>query len=94
MIQCINIDFAVCNPNPCQNGGKCVSQDESYFICECPNHCHGKNCETCNQGKSLHETETNCFGSLFPGVNTNYSFSYSHFSSFSIKIWISNPLVD
>ena len=36
-----------CQPNPCQNGGSCVDQADS-FVCVCPNgvggkFCHGEN---------------------------------------------------
>ena len=46
-------DFVMCNPNPCQNGGTCTSQDKIRFNCKCPSHCKGANCEKCELGMKL-----------------------------------------
>ena len=43
----------MCNPNPCQNGGTCASEDKNRFTCKCPKQCKGANCEKCELGMKL-----------------------------------------
>ena len=45
------VDFEVCNPNPCQNGGTCKHVSPIRFTCACPKHCNGLRCENCTSGK-------------------------------------------
>uniref|UniRef100_A0A668T283 EGF-like domain-containing protein n=1 Tax=Oreochromis aureus TaxID=47969 RepID=A0A668T283_OREAU len=36
----------VCNPDPCQNGGKCERLlDSNDWLCECPDGYYGDTCE-------------------------------------------------
>ena len=37
-------DPSFCHPNPCENGGACVSEATTY-ICECPIRYSGKKCQ-------------------------------------------------
>ena len=34
-----------CQPNPCQNGGTCIPQGTSSFLCQCPSTFYGYCCE-------------------------------------------------
>ena len=47
------VDFEVCNPNPCQNGGTCKALSSTRFSCACNKHCNGSNCENCALGKDI-----------------------------------------
>ena len=71
-------DFDVCNPNPCQNGGTCItSWLPDDFICACQKHCNGTNCENCAMGKFF-------FKNL-----QNYNF-WQRYSFFQYMFWTLN----
>ncbi len=39
------VAYTPCQPNPCQNGGTCVSQGATFY-CQCPSMYIGRCCET------------------------------------------------
>ena len=45
----INILPSICDPNPCLNSGQCVDYTDQY-VCYCPTHTLGTNCECVDQG--------------------------------------------
>lgn len=34
-----------CNPNPCQNGGKCITSGKKQYMCQCIGHFTGRFCK-------------------------------------------------
>ncbi|CAH1772706.1 unnamed protein product, partial [Owenia fusiformis] len=46
MVTMIPCPVDPCEPNPCQNGGSCVSYDDATFKCYCLSPFGGKQCQT------------------------------------------------
>lgn len=46
------------NPNPCENGGKCISDDPDSYICDCLSDYSGKHC---GKHKSDHPDKDYCY---------------------------------
>jgi len=46
LFQCVLISDNPCANNPCQNGGTCQPDGNSY-ICTCPRFYSGVNCQIC-----------------------------------------------
>ena len=47
LVSCYDPDTTQCdnNPNPCQNGGKCIEGAWTSYSCDCPDAFCGDNCE-------------------------------------------------
>ena len=53
----------ICQPNPCQNGGQCVSLENVRYRCDCPSGYDGPLCQN-NIGMKLSPVWV-CFGSVW-----------------------------
>ena len=62
-----HIEYHPCAPNPCENGGACISSNGTNFTCDCPTGYFGNKCQTdpcsdkpCeNGGSCISESATN-----------------------------------